>query len=1190
MGFKITDLLHIATGQLANYLNKILPELYDDWWQDGVLSELSYRQQQWVDRHEVVSLSSLDLAALLRVLDQNWYQISENRKLTREDRHYVKEMRTIRNRWAHADAKGFSSEDIYRDLDTLQRFVSVIEADKTFTQDIRDAKDALLAEKLMQSLQHEKNLDHVASNQEKIAVEFQPGQIVHLKTNPSIRGAIVSIIPGDPENRYKVFIDDETKTFYRSQIQIETKRDCEFIRFSAQQFHAHLTTLQIRHPGLSTLYSLNAARIDFVPYQFKPVIKFIRSDRPRMLIADSVGVGKTIEAGLILRELQARRDIRSVLIICPRSLIVERKWQLEMKRFEEHFTHLDGGRLRFCVSELDLEGVWPEQHKKIVVPYSLFNEDLLYGNKNRGRKYQKGLLSLDPPPRFDLVIVDEAHHIRNTDTYRHKATRYFCDHAEAVVFLTATPIQLGNEDLFVLLNVLRPDLVIDKESFEHMAEPNPFINRAVTYARSRSQEWAIRVNKALDKAVETSWGQSILRNNPEFKRIRRKLTHNDFSSKERIQLIRKLESLHTFAGIINRTRRRDIGNFTIRKPETVVVEFTPTQRQLHDNLLDIQAEIFSHLHGKSSVKFMLTTIRRQAASCLYGLTPFLQDILNRHVDELYWTEVDITQIPPDVSSVEEIKSQIQTILIQAQNLDPHDPKLDALKDILNDKQKLQNNKVMIFSSFRHTLSYLHKHLQEEGFRIGLVHGDIPDEERLDLRRMFELNREKNGALDVMLFSEIGGEGLDYQFCDCIVNYDIPWNPMRIEQRIGRIDRIGQKSESIAIFNLITPGTVDADIYNRCLLRIGVFERALGGNEGILGEISREIQNIAENFSLSDAERKEKFQKLADNKIRLVQEQEELEQDQVELFGFRLPEEQIRQDVDEVSSYWLSPTSIERFVSLYLQNRCGGQEHILGAKSLKTLRLSQKARNQLLKDFQELPRQKTLLYRNWENWLKGSEPHLSITFDTACASRHRAATFIMPVHPLVRQAAYTFDTSKKAITFLSLKDVTVPTGRYPFVIYQWRLHGLRDNLELHPISISSEVTSNMKKFLERAKEDNSKNKKIPPPSIWNELDKNHYHVWQEAREHHKIQTQELAKYRRESLATSHEARISLLEEQLSQAQDENIRRMRRSQINTAEADYARRVQELDIAIERADITAQPVAYGIISIYGENDYGK
>ena len=642
-----------------------------------------------------------------------------------------------------------------------------------------------------------------------------------------------------------------------------------------------------------------------------------------MLVADGVGVGKTIEAGLILRELQARRDIRSILIICPRPLVTERKWQIEMKRFEERFIHLDGGTLRYCINEMDLEGVWPEQHQRVIIPYSLFDEVLLYGSgPGSKKKRKKGLLDLDPPPRFDLVIVDEAHHIRNQDTFSHKAVRFFCDHAEAVVFLTATPIQLGSHDLFVLLNTLRPDLIIDQESFEHMAEPNPFINRAVALARGQEPEWAVQATDALDQAAATPWGQSILRHNPEFSRIRKMIAEDKIDLEERVQLITDLEGLHTFSGIINRTRRRDIGDFTIRKPETVVVEFTPNQKELHDELLQIQAEIFSRLHGDVNVKFMMTTIRRQAASCLFGLVPFLQEILNRHLDELSWEEADNTEVVPQSDAIDSIESRINTILEMARALDPHDPKLDALRNIIKDKQTLPNNKVMLFSSFRHTLHYLYEHLKADGFRVGMIHGGTPDEERVELRNRFEMQRDQDDALDVLLFSEIGCEGLDYQFCDCIVNYDLPWNPMRVEQRIGRIDRNGQKSETVAIFNLITPGTVDADIYERCLMRIGVFNNALGGSEEILGEITREIRNIAENFSLSEADRREQFQQLADNKIRLIQEQEDLEQKQLELFGIRLPQDQMKREIEQASSFWLSPSSIRRLITIYLQQACG----------------------------------------------------------------------------------------------------------------------------------------------------------------------------------------------------------------------------------------------------------------------------
>ena len=150
--------------------------------------------------------------------------------------------------------------------------------------------------------------------------QFAQGQIVCLASDPSIRGAVVEVLPGTTEDRIKVFVDGSIQTYYASQLQADDQDD-GVSSLSSDQFHAYLTALQIRYPGLSTLYSLNAARVDFIPYQFRPVLKFIRSDRPRLLIADGVGVGKTIEAGLILRELQARREIQSVLIICPRGIV-----------------------------------------------------------------------------------------------------------------------------------------------------------------------------------------------------------------------------------------------------------------------------------------------------------------------------------------------------------------------------------------------------------------------------------------------------------------------------------------------------------------------------------------------------------------------------------------------------------------------------------------------------------------------------------------------------------------------------------------------------------------------------------------------------------------------------------------------------------------------------------------------------
>ncbi|MFQ6614341.1 MAG: Swt1 family HEPN domain-containing protein, partial [Fidelibacterota bacterium] len=408
------DLLQKVILPLSNYLGMILPVLFENWWTEAVIEKLSYFQQARIKQRQIQSLEELDLAALLRVLDQNWHRISEEKGLTTEDRHFVKEMQTIRNRWAHKGSNEFSTDDIYRDLDTLQRFAMVIEVGDIFIQKVREKKASLLTDRIKTVLNIPSNDERQILQKETQKTEFDPGQIVVLKSNPEIKGAVVSIMPGKPENRYKVFIDGETRIFYASQIQTEERENRDSIILPCHKFNSYLTALQIQHPGLSTLYSLNAARVDFIPYQFRPVLKFIRSDRPRLLIADGVGVGKTIEAGLILRELQARRDVRSVLIICPRPLVTERKWQMEMKRFEERFAHLDGRTIRFCVNETDLEGAWPEQYQKAIIPYSLFDEALLYGKSPDGRRRRKkGLLDLDPPPRFDLVIVDEAHHIRN---------------------------------------------------------------------------------------------------------------------------------------------------------------------------------------------------------------------------------------------------------------------------------------------------------------------------------------------------------------------------------------------------------------------------------------------------------------------------------------------------------------------------------------------------------------------------------------------------------------------------------------------------------------------------------------------------------------------------------------------------------------------------------------------------------
>lgn len=757
------------------------------------------------------------------------------------------------------------------------------------------------------------------------------------------------------------------QVYYASQLEAEQALP-ELERVNAERFHAGLTASLIRNPSLSSLYSLNTAKIDFIPHQFRPVLKFIRSDRPRLLIADGVGVGKTIEAGLILRELQARRNLDFVLIICPRPLVAEHKWEDEMKRFDEEFVALDGDKFRHCISELDLEGEWPDKYKKAILPYSLFDESNVFGSR-KGQQAGTGLMTTDPP-KFDLVIVDEAHHIRNTSTYAYKAVSRFCDAAEAVVFLTATPVQLEYDDLFVLLNLLRPDLIIDKNTFQDMAEPNTYINMASTLTRAQKDGWKEAALEQIQLACATAWGRKVFTNNPVVDNIMHLLQKPEISVEQRVQLITDIENLHTFSNIISRTRRRDIGEFTLRKPITVPVEFTVEQKILHDAILSVLHDMLSHIHCTVNTKFMMTTIRRQTASCLFGLVPMLNEILYRHVYELVDDDSFDSGLINSDKSIKDIKDRIQKILALAEKLPEEDPKLDAMLQIINEKQKEPKNKVMIFSSFKHTLNYLYQKLVEKGIRVGMIHGGVDDEERRALRKRFnpaETTKEATEALDVLLFSEVGCEGLDYQFCDCMINYDLPWNPMRVEQRIGRIDRNGQTSESVSIYNMVTPGTIDADIYDRCLMRIGVFRSSIGDCEEILGGIASEIRKLVDNFQITDEERRDKLQQMTDNKVRYIKEQEELEDKQRDLFGIRVPQSSFDTELKNATNYWLSADSLFNLVHCYLKSRLEpDKEYILGEKSAKTMRLSQAARISLLDDFKvaKLPKNEMKLTDIW----------------------------------------------------------------------------------------------------------------------------------------------------------------------------------------------------------------------------------
>jgi superfamily II DNA or RNA helicase/uncharacterized protein YuzE len=1018
-------------------------------------------------------------------------------------------------------------------------------------------------------------------NRRKQEPTYNVGDVVALRSDPTVLMPIIEVIPGGAEPRYRVFQNNKGAFFYERQIQRAPKPAEKSTALTARQLHSHLTSLQLLSPSTENLFSLRSGRVQFVPYQYRPVLKLIRADRPRLLVADEVGVGKTIEAGLIIKELSARLDLTSILIICPKALVAERKWTTEMRRFDEYFSALDGPMLRHCLQETDLEGQWPDQYAKAILPFSLIDSDLVYGRNEGAQHTTPGLLRLNPPPKFDLVIVDEAHHIRNTDTLLHQGVRYFCDNAHAVLLLTATPVQLGSEDLFTLLNVLRPDLILDRTSFEQMAAPNRFVNAAVQHCRVAGSNWTQEALNALRQAAATGWGQLFLADAPTFKHAVSRLEKANLGPEDRVELVQSVESLYTFSSLINRTRRRDIGEFTTRKPETLMVEFTDDQRRVHDGLLDLVARIFKRFHGQQNVKFMMTTLRRQAASCLYGLVPLLEGMLAGKLDQLEYLESSDDDQEADLRFVAAVRADIKALLADVKKLDPRDPKVAAFIECLRNKHARDNNKALVFSTFRHTLAYLYNHARLAELRVGLVHGGVPDDQRRELRHRFKLSKEDPQAIDVLLSSEVGCEGLDFQFCDFLVNYDLPWNPMRIEQRIGRIDRYGQQSPVVAIINLVTPGTIDADIYERCLWRIGVFQRAVGGNEEILGEITKNLHDIAESLTLSTAERSQRLQQLSDNAIRQVREEQELESKQSELFGLHVPKTSWRDELKSFETFWLSPIAIEGTVRTYLVERLGSTtEHVLGDRPLKTLRLNQEARSALLNDLKSLARSTEPIVREWEKYLRGSQPTIAVTFEQETARENPKAVYLSILHPFVCQAARFLEITEPKQCSLIARSETVRTGEHFFALYRWSKLGVKPDELLVPVTSDKQLEASLLSVLQTATEAPFE---VPlNPEECDALDGRHHSKWADARSRHVDENREIVGHRIQSLTVSHQARCRAIEDQLGRATNDKIRLMKESELARANADFQRRLDELQATAGSADISAVPLIFGKLVI--------
>lgn len=1179
--------LHEASKTMLNWLNTLLPMVTDNWWDECVKTSLTFTQHEIAIEKGYSKLSDFDLAALLRIANKSWYNLQTVMFLPSHERETVRKMISVRNNWAHCITELPGKDVILQDLNTLLAFTEQFDGGKDTCDKINRFIDFIEQPDSL-NLEH----SHIESNDSgeadvtttKSTASIHENSLVYLVSDPKINGVVMSLKNLGDITQYNVFVNNEIKQYYTGQIAL-VEKSAGYNWISLTEMRSYLTAYQINNPSSQNLYSLNSARIDFVPYQFRPALKMIHADEPRILIADSVGVGKTIEAGLIIKELEARSDLERVLVICPKPLVAERKWELEMKRFDEEFIPLDGATLRQIISDTDRDGDWPVRFNKAIIPYSILDSKVYNGEIGR-RNRIFGLSELDPEPHFDLVIVDEAHHIRNGSddkekAFAYKCTKYFCDHADAVVMLTATPLQTSDNDLFTLLNVLRPDIVVDKDTFEMMSRPNANISRAVHLVRAMEEGWNEKASTELLDLQKTQWGDNVIAENPLYNDILRRLESNEIDREERVKLISDIESLHSFGTMLNRTRRRDIQDFCVRRSHTVSTSFTEYQQTLHDELLYFEHEALSTLHNANSVAFMISTIRRQAASCIFGLAPYIRDIISRRLMQLDY-DPDSLINDVDEKSLNTISSLAKKVLMLADKLPEKDPKFEETYVIIRKKQEQSNNKIMIFSTFRHTLSYLKRKLSECGLRVEQIDGSVKDDTRYELKSRFELSRENEYAIDILLFTEVGSEGLDYQFCDMMINYDLSWNPMKIEQRIGRIDRRGQLSDVVNIYNIITEGTVDADIYHRCLMRIGVFERSIGDCEEILGQIASGIDYIVYDTNLTDEERNIKLEQMADNEVRKMQELNRLEEEEKELFGFDLTELTTSHEIKKAESPWISGYFLQKLIENYITAIVGKGQYIIGESSLKTIRLSASARQILRDDLKKLTGGRNALRRSWQNYLSGNKPNHSITFDPETASKERDSFFITAMHPLAKQAAKYYSHRESAYLHLQLHTSEIPSGQYVFSVYAWQYTGYNTYTKLITVCENEKIAVELPFLLEDADSSESK----PNGQFnWSSIENHHVSMWLEAREKHKSEIKALEAYKLESITNTFRNRIRSLEQQIKDAYDENIKRMRQSELDTVREKYSRKITEIKEIADKADVLTTLLVNGVITIMGD-----
>lgn len=454
------------------------------------------------------------------------------------------------------------------------------------------------------------------------------------------------------------------------------------------------------------------ANVTPLPHQLEAAKQVVETMNGKAILADEVGLGKTIEAGIILKEYMIRGLVKKVLILVPASLVSQWAYELNSKFFIPAVPQ----RKSYVWDQCD-----------IVVS----SMDTAKRSPHREKVYEQD---------YDLVIIDEAHKLKNHKTKNYEFVqnlkKKFC------LLLTATPIQNRVEEIFHLVSLLKPG---------HLGNESGFSDRYKKGDRTLQEDEHLK------------------------------------------SLINK---------VMIRNRRSDTGiEWTKRHVKTVLIDFNEAERDLY-NSIDMLRGNYDDWANSSS--FSLLTLQREACSSREAVFYTLKNMLEKKEAPTAGFENTIGTLMKKVENVT-MNSKAQKALEIVQSI---------------------NDKVIIFTEYRATQLYLQWFLKQHGISSVPFRGGFKRGKKDWMRELFQKHAQ------VLIATEAGGEGINLQFCHHVINFDLPWNPMRLEQRIGRVHRLGQ-TEDVHIYNFATRNTVEEHILKLLYEKINLFERVIGQLDEIL---------------------------------------------------------------------------------------------------------------------------------------------------------------------------------------------------------------------------------------------------------------------------------------------------------------------------------------------------------------------